>query len=67
MSDESEETTFYDGYLRFWAKNQLTPIDGPGDCNCPKGTVRTDIPRSQTWDPTTPTNRKPNHNFFKKP
>ena len=62
MSDIRD--VIHEGYLHFWASNQLKPVNGAREKGCPRNTVRTDRPRSLIWDPSDPVNQKPNFGAF---
>jgi hypothetical protein len=36
----------------FWSKNELRPKDGAREPGCPPNTVRTNIPRLKTYNPS---------------
>ena len=46
-----------EGYRRFWSMNMLAPSPGTNEPGCPPNTVRTDVPRSNVFDPDDPNNK----------
>jgi hypothetical protein len=60
-SSKTEDPTPYERTIQkivieaekyFWSQNELRPKEGAREPGCPPNTVRTNIPRSKTFDPS---------------